>query len=886
MLLRKISFFACVTLLLTWQPVFCQSLTAISVERRSAKIAQSRPISRTVAQPLTLYQPLQRLQWEGEKANKTGIAYFTIEGLPDISVSETDLDVARRSQDPKLVAKMLAALGLSRHLQGEYDKAIDYYQQALKIAHNLDSTLEATLLGNLGLAHVQSGNYYAEAVDYLDQHLASTQGRQKLQAFGNLANAYFGADLYVKAIELHQKRLALSRKFGDQASEAKTLSDLGIVYQALGESTKAIQYQEQALTLAQKIKNQSIESFALGNLGVIYQSQRNYAKAADYQQKRLVLTRQIQDLRGEAEALGNLGGIAYFQGNYQGAIAQYDQAWNIAWNKLRDADLIYRIRGNQGLIYAQLNNPDKALESYGQYFRYASSRSNRREEGIAKINAAAVRFQSGNLEVAAKNLREAIETWESLRSRLGNNDSFKVSIFETQNAPYSNLQSVLVAQNQPEAALEISERGRARAFAELLARRLSALSPRKETPRSQLASPTIAQIKQIAQSRRATLVEYSIIPAQFNVNGKPETHESELLTWVIQPTGAVTLRRVDLKPLWQCQGTQPCAPEELSDLVSLGRAALNEDIKTTQDSAHPLRRLHELLVQPIADLLPKDPNAQVVFVPHRSLLLVPFAALQNSQGKFLIEQHTISIAPSIQVLDLTERLRKKLGTVGNNQTEKETTTDLIIGNPVMPKVVTEAGEPPEQLPPLPGSEQEAKVIAQLLKSSALIGEAASKSNVLQQMNRSRLIHLATHGLMSDFVGLGVPGAIALAPDTIATGKPSPEENGLLTANEIFDLKLSAELVVLSACNTGRGRITGDGVVGLSRALIAAQVPSVIVSLWAVPDESTALLMTEFYRNLQQQPNKAQALRQAMLTTMKQHPAPLDWAAFMLIGETN
>ena len=98
------------------------------------------------------------------------------------------------------------------------------------------------------------------------------------------------------------------------------------------------------------------------------------------------------------------------------------------------------------------------------------------------------------------------------------------------------------------------------------------------------------------------------------------------------------------------------------------------------------------------------------------------------------------------------------------------------------------------------------------------------------------------------------------------------------------MNLSAELVVLSACDTGRGRITGDGVIGLSRSLISAGVSSVIVSSWSVPDAPTAYLMTKFYRNLQQNPDKAQALRQAMLTTMKQHPDPIDWAAFTLIGE--
>jgi CHAT domain-containing protein len=140
-----------------------------------------------------------------------------------------------------------------------------------------------------------------------------------------------------------------------------------------------------------------------------------------------------------------------------------------------------------------------------------------------------------------------------------------------------------------------------------------------------------------------------------------------------------------------------------------------------------------------------------------------------------------------------------------------------------------------------------------------------------------VVHLATHGLLDTFNG-DIPGAIALAP--------SGNDNGLLSAGEIFDLKLQANLVVLSACDTGRGEIKGDGVIGLSRSLIAAGVPSVMVSLWAVDDNSTRLLMSDFYRERQTNPNKAQALRQAMLKTMQQYPNPRDWAAFTLVGESD
>ena len=194
----------------------------------------------------------------------------------------------------------------------------------------------------------------------------------------------------------------------------------------------------------------------------------------------------------------------------------------------------------------------------------------------------------------------------------------------------------------------------------------------------------------------------------------------------------------------------------------------------------------------------------------------------------------------------------------------------------MPKVVLKPGEPAEQLSNLSGAEQEAKDIAALLKTQAITGSQATKAAIAQALPSARIIHLATHGIFDDIQGL--KSAIALAP--------SGSDDGLLTASEILELKLNAELVVLSACDTGRGKITGDGVIGLSRSFISAGVPSIIVSLWSVPDAPTASLMTEFYKNLQLNPDRSQALRQAMLTTMKQHRDPRDWAAFTLIGESD
>ncbi len=125
-------------------------------------------------------------------------------------------------------------------------------------------------------------------------------------------------------------------------------------------------------------------------------------------------------------------------------------------------------------------------------------------------------------------------------------------------------------------------------------------------------------------------------------------------------------------------------------------------------------------------------------------------------------------------------------------------------------------------------------------------------------------------------------AIALTPTGEKRDRDQPDD-GLLTAQEVMQLNLKADLVVLSACNTGRGRITGDGVVGLSRAFLAAGAKNLVASLWAVPDDSTAMLMTEFYQQQQTELDKAVALRQAMLRTLEEHPTPRDWAAFFFIG---
>jgi CHAT domain-containing protein len=269
------------------------------------------------------------------------------------------------------------------------------------------------------------------------------------------------------------------------------------------------------------------------------------------------------------------------------------------------------------------------------------------------------------------------------------------------------------------------------------------------------------------------------------------------------------------------------------------------------------------LIDPIADLLPSDPNDQVAFIPQGELFLVPFAALQDDDGTYLIEKHTILTAPSIQVFGLANNA------VGaNGRSPLPTNNALVVGNPTMPTVwlPNEAGDFAEtQLSYLSGAETEAQAIGDFFDIPVLTGEQATEARIKQELPNASLIHLATHGLLEYGIPessgvLDLPGAIALAP--------GDGEDGLLTSAEILEMDLQAELAILSACDTGRGRITGDGVVGLSRALITAGVPSVMVSLWAVNDDSTSILMQRFYEFLATgELTKAEALRQAQLSLL-------------------
>ncbi|HEY9635392.1 MAG TPA: CHAT domain-containing protein [Coleofasciculaceae cyanobacterium] len=805
----------------------------------------------------------------------------------------------------KAEAVRLSEQGIEQFQSNQFDAAFQSWLKALTISQEIkDRNLEGIVLSNLGRAYYLQGKY-AKAIEYLQQQLAITREIQDLQteaktlAYLGLASLYLSD--YAKGIDYLQQQLANARSLNDRQAQGAALGNLGIAYDSLGEYAKAIEYHQQLLAIAKRcceaqiareIKDRQSEGKALGNLGLAYLSLDDYSKAIDHQKQWLAIAKrcceaqiaqETKDRQSEGNALGNLG-LAYLAlGDYTKAL-DYQKQWLAIAKRCCEAQIAREIKDRQsegkalsnlGIVYTVLSDYAKANEHLQQSLVIAQEINDLDGEGKALNNLGASLLKSGNLAEAETILRTGIDARESLRKKLGNNDAFKVSIFEDQAKTYLLLQKVLIAQNKTDEALETAERGRARAFLDLLQERLSTKGSKEVIqPEQPTTKPTIQLLQKIAKQQNATLVEYSIIYDEFKAQDKLQTKESKLYIWVIKPTGEITFRQSDLTPLWQQQNTS------LVNLVTTTRGSIGVDDRSIfqaevvnpvdeENQTKRLQQLHQLLIAPIADLLPTDPNQRVIFVPQKELFLVPFAALQEQEGKYLIEKHTILTAPSIQVLESTRASWEKVKQAAAKDA-------LVLGNPTMPKVAPKYGEKAQLLANLPGAKKEAEAIAPLFNTKALTGDAATKAAVLAKIPQAKIIHLATHGLFDDFQGL--QSAVALAPTS--------SDNGLLTAEEILNLKLNADLVVLSACNTGRGRITGDGVIGLSRSLFIAGTPSVIVSLWSVPDAPTASLMTEFYNNLYQKKlDKAQALRMAMLKIMEKHRnSPRAWAAFTLIGE--
>lgn len=775
------------------------------------------------------------------------------------------LVVAQTPEVEKYQADLLLNLGIRQHKTGQFAASLESLQKALTLYQNLgDVRGLANTLSSLGDTYFSLGQYRRAALLY-QQNLVVRQGigdrKGEVAALQSLRNAYFYLGLEQESQKIEQQAEVLRREIGNPQRQAAFLNNLALDSQSQGEYEQAIEFHLQQLQIAREVGDRILEVESLQKLAQAYESAGQYPKAIGLYQYQLEMARATNNPTLEANSLNQLAQAYQALREYQRAIELYQQQLEIA-RQQKNLEQEAIALNQLAIVYELQGESQKAIELYQQQVEAAKKSSNFLAQGTALNNLALTFLKSNNGKEAQSILLEALKAWEAIRVQLGSKDNYEAEQAKT----YRLLQQSLIAQNQPEAALEIAEQGRIKQIVELLGLRLPSepvgIGLKAAPP--QLTLPTLLEIKKVAREHSATLVRYSIIS------------DSDLYVWVIQPSGEIAFRSVDIKSqklVYPISSLEAVVSQSLASIGVRGKSStILAESKENATEDKPLLQLYQLLIKPIEELLPKDAKARVIFIPDNELFFVPFPALVDITGKYLIEKHTLLTSPSIQVLALTQQQRKNV--TGDKV--------LVMGNPTMPNLGGAIAQPPALL----RGEQEALEIAQFLKTEAFIGNQATKSAFLEQLPKARRIHLATYGLLDNVKRQGVPGGIALAP--------SGNDNGILTASDILNLSeqtqdrkspLRAELVVLSAGNLGNNQLKPDGLIGLSTSLMSAGVPSIILSLGTGTTKTTSDLMIEFYQQLKQTNDKAQALRQAMLKIKEKYPNSQEWAAFTLMGET-
>ena len=719
-------------------------------------------------------------------------------------------------------------------------RALRYARIALRFSRkgDLDRSSALTLMGNV---RARQGDYERALVAH-GEALALAEQRGDTEdiagSLGIMGQTLAAAGKYLQAVDNVERALALlpERSTFNDLFFSRAQNLLGSIYRFLGEKERSEKAFAQALKRAVEIDDSVGEWVSSVNVGNAQLEQGHVSKATDVLQKHGGIGNPFRDPRGEYVALMSQVRSLMVRGEGPECLPLLEQSLTLA-RRLRYGPAELEVLVGLAGVNQAMANFSAAERWFEEAIRLARQIARHAEAAEIEGWRARISIAAGDLPTAVARLEEAIRGTETVRNDLRPAQDFEISIFERHTEAYHDLQWVLASLGETDRALEIAERGRARALQGMLAARLD---------RSGAEPMEMARIRATATEQQTTFVVYSLVADPRNFG---DDEPAELFIWVVpdNPAAPIAFHRT---------GAPPRLAVDAAPGGESGRPA--EHFVYGRDPAfveHELRGMYDLLIAPVASRLPQDEDTLVTFVPEGSLLMVPFAALKDEAGRRLIERHAISVSPSIQTRIHAADQRERLA-------QSERTGALIVGDPDRS---------------LRSARREANAIAASLKVKPLLGSSATKLAVMARMPHQRLLHFATHGSF-DAESRRLPGALKLIP---ADGN-----DGLLHAEEIASMDLHADLVVLSACSTGQGRIAAEGLLGLSRAFLLAGAPTVIVSLWNLPDDTgaTAELMKRFYRALRRtHSSPARALRRAMLTTMRRYPEPLEWAAFVVIG---
>ncbi|WP_193195464.1 CHAT domain-containing protein [Nostoc sp. MG11] len=815
-----------------------------------------------------------------------------------------------------------------------------------------DRAREAFTLGNIAGIYASFGDYQQALDFYNQSLDLSRQVGDRARiadTLKDIALVYSSLGDYRLSVETYSQALEISKKIGDRGKEAQILDNIGSVYLAREDYPKALDYYNQARKLEREQGNIVQEFATLTGIIRVYESLKDYPKALDAANQALSLSRQQKGSFTEAAALAFLGRVYQASGDYQKSLS-FSQNAVSGWQKLGNRYAEANVLDNIGKTYNSLKQPQQAIATYNQQLGLWRTLGDRTGEADTLYSIAITERDRGNLNAALSQIEATIKIVEDTRSKVTSQE-LRTSYFATVQKYYEfyiDLLMQLHKQNPSKGydalALQASERSRARGLVELLTeanvdifkgvdpklleeeRRLQWQIDAKEKKLSELANKdnTPKQIENLTEEIKNLFNQQQTLKTKIRTQN-PEYAELKYPQPLTLPEIQQQLDK-DTLLLQYSLGEKrsylwAVTPNSLNTYQLPGREQIEKAAKnlynnylknpgmrgvSPKQTAQAAHELSKLILAPVTDKLGRK---RLVIVGDDALQYIPFAALTSAKSadgsayQPLVVNHEIINLPSASTIAI---LRKEIK--GRSKAPKSL---AILADPVFSTDDERVAKKPQNaankldlqlqesalkrstsninrsnLVRLQGTRTEAQEILKLVSPSdnlqALDFDANYNWATSKQLSQYQIIHFATHGF-ADSSDPELSGIVLSLVDK--QGKP---QRGFLRLNEIFNLNFPAELVVLSACETGLGEeVQGEGLVGLTRGLMYAGAARVVVSLWSVDDEATSLLMQQFYSQmLQQGKSPAAALRAAQLELWKQEQwrNPYSWAGFTLLGE--
>ena len=830
-----------------------------------------------------------------------------------------------------LTASVLINIGSVYRVQGNYPKALEVLRRSLDLRTELDDKGNAAIaLNRIGLVNFDQGNY-AEALQYFQTYLgiAKEMGDKGYMnsALFNIGMVYYGQKNFARSLENYQKALTIKEELGDKSGIANTLNALGVVYEGQGDYEKALEYYRKCMALSEPLGFKPFLTSALHNTGNVYLAQGDYSKALEAFQKTLKYCEEMEDKSQIAEALNSIGLVYNKQGNYAQALEYGQKSLSIA-ESIGEKDMTATALQSMSDTHYDQGSYAKSIEYADRAASMARQVGNLETLWQARTTAGNAHRALNQPELAQQAFDEAIASIESARSTISGGEQQQEQFFENKVSPYQGVIGLLVDQHKDAEALSYAERAKARVLLDVLRSGKvdvdKAMTPQEQERERRMRNALTSVNTQIEREKARSHPDANLLT---DLKERLQTARLEFDTFHTNLYAAHPDLRV------QRAEARPVTMRELSALVPDSQTALLEyvvaDEKTylfvstrsggadkdtaglktfalsikRKDLAEKsamfrnqlarrdlgfgvlARQLYDLLIKPAQAQL--EGKTSLLIVPDGPLWELPFQALQSGQSRFLLEDHAVSYVPSATVLQEMNALRKR-------RINRPGSANLLaFGNPALgtntlERVALTRGD--EKLLPLPETEPEVKYLSQLYgaaESKVFVAAQASEDRMKSEAPKFTILHLATHGILNDTSPM-------YSQIVLSQGDPSSNEDGLLEAWEIMKMDLKADLVVLSACETARGRVgAGEGIIGLTWALFVAGSPTNIVSQWKVDSSSTTQLMVEFHRNLKNGLSKAKletgtakALQRAAMTLLstKEYRHPFYWAGFIVMGD--